>query len=103
MTPRDVLLKAAVHLERCGWRQDATYGAGGDCCTFLAMQEVSGIREHGEYADEEPLYGSYVAAVDKLVVFLNLRNRLAIARWNDAPGRTAKEVIAALRGAAGGP
>jgi hypothetical protein len=87
VTPSEILLKAAEHLERHGWRQ-GDYGTLNEpCCAHGAMFAVTDF-----HADES-------ARIEAKRMFSRFINAPSID-WNDAPGRTANEVIAALRGAA---
>lgn len=101
MTTRAVLLKAAEHIERHGWQQNEYGQNGRPCCAAGAMMQVT-----NHLSSMRVLTRSFVA----LVRHLGLKqapndlsyNHLvgSIANWNDAPGRTGDEVIAALRAAA---
>ena len=93
MTPRDVLLAAADHIEAHGWVQGKWGHKGEPCCAegaIVAVLDGNGGIVFGEL-------GPLSAAAKQM-----LRNALgkAIPAWNDAPGRTAAEVVAALREAA---
>lgn len=89
MTPKQVLEAAANRIERLGWcqrRNGVKYGDGPNCAVG-AMIAVSTI------SDARPAQ-------------IRVENFLGVPRlmeWNDAPGRTAEEVIAALRAAADPP
>lgn len=90
MTARDVLLAAAVRIEVRGHCQGASE-RDGRCCVVGAFDRATG---------DAALHRK---ACDKLSGYLDLPgpSMPAVVAWNDAPGRTAAEVIAALRGAAG--
>lgn len=90
MTPREVLLAAADYLEEHGWvpRRVCTVGNSPDvgqvrcmCCTVdkIAWSD-------GKHA------GGYAELTDHLGI--------GIGDWENKPGRTAAEVVAALREAA---
>lgn len=93
---RKVLLDAADHLERYGWCSYAAHEAGKPSCAGLAIYRIG--KEHG------------IETQVHLAKFLNLPPAWnetgdsayieALFRWNDTPGRTAAEVIAALRSCA---
>jgi hypothetical protein len=85
VTPREVLLKAAEHIERYGWRQRSKGAPEAPCCVIGAMEVVT--------EDDR-------AAFDEARFALRGRVGWQLVAWNDAPGRTAAEVITALRGAA---
>lgn len=100
MTPREVLLKAAELVER-GWCQGtgAKNGAGREvsttgraavcwCAEGALGRAAHGCEDHDFYAAKNAL----LRALPSLV--------LSIPEWNDAPGRTQAEVVAALRAAA---
>ena len=93
MTPREVLLAAADHIEAHGWTQGKWGHAGEPCCAEGAIVAVLEGRGTGVFG---PLWE---AACDAKQL---LRNVLPtqITSWNDAPGRTRDEVVRALREAA---
>ena len=70
MTNREICLKAAQRLREVGWRQGAIGPEDGPHCMLGACRWVT--RYHVAAAGE------------------------AAIAWNDTPGRTAEEVIAAL-------
>lgn len=84
-TARDVLLDAARFLEEHGW---------GGTCAWVAMSKVSG----GNW----PLCGKASAILASRLPGSGDPVR-RIWDWNDTPGRTGAEVIAAMRAAAGPP
>lgn len=96
MTPRRVLLDAARVLERGGWCQGRVKDYAGQHCALGAIREVAFCDFLGKAAERvlarslrlRPGFGS--ATPDVMV-----------AEWNDDPGRTADEVVTALRKAAG--
>ncbi len=104
-TPNEILLKAAEHMEKVGFHQGGFYKRGEDeystsrdnvlpCCARGAMEQAAYTCDGIGFVD---------AARQLLVKHLGLveqPNREPIANWNDEPGRTKEEVIAALRGAA---
>lgn len=92
----EVLEEAAKIVER-GWRQGMPIrdemGRVVECCAAVAVSEAAaGV---GAY------YDSHVRAIDLLTSFVRGAGFGRIAEWNDAPGRTASEVAATLRGLAG--
>lgn len=89
MTAREVLLKAAEHIERYGWLQGARGKTGQPCCAVGAINAVGGCDR-----------SSRDDAIETLKRNIGLARPFAIQNWNDAPGRTKEDVIAALRGAA---
>lgn len=124
MSAADDLRAAADLLERDGWTQGVYHRAvGGRCahCALGAVAVVTGFHRVGvpptyleevavgevdwDYARKPDLYGTFSTPEAK-------RNDAAVAwvrkvidthlipDWNDAPERTADEVIAALREAA---
>lgn len=88
MSTKEALNAAADYIEQNGWFQDEPADAGdGTACAIWALDEVAG--------------GFYNDARNALVNHLGLRElRLSVIQWNDAPGRTKEEVIAAFRAAA---
>ena len=79
-TPSEILLRAAEVLERDGWTQGAST-CGRKRCAMTAIGDADGRIEERERL--------------RAVIGSN-----SIVDWNDAPGRTASEVIAAMREAA---
>lgn len=81
---RQRLLSGARYIREYGWVQGRLGGCGGPACLIGAMFETSTPETVGHpaiYARER------------------LRNHLgvvSVSDWNDAPGRTAEEVIAAM-------
>ncbi len=91
MTTREVLRKAAAHIEEYEWDRLRWGSEGNACCAVGAIQAVLG---HG-YDDQ--WYALRDAATE------SLRGHVSgeyVTRWNGTPGRTKDEVIAALLGAA---
>lgn len=96
MTAREVLLKASEYLTLHGWVQHKMGHLGGPCCLVGALISVDPYGEAREEAQQK---------IRRLLgIKANAENRhlRCLVNWNDAPGRTADEVIAALRAAAGG-
>lgn len=93
MTAREVLLKAAEVLERDGWRQHDAGFVGQPRCVLGAMRQAC-LPElpGGAFADAQGALHSFI---------YDRGHSCGIVVWNDSPGRTADEVIAALRAAAG--
>ena len=97
MTARELLLRAADHIERYGWMQGELGPPGSRCCALGAIAAV------------QTTYWARSEAATTLEAWL-LRQRgsnsfdggFSITFWNDTLGRTAAEVVAALRAAAGG-
>ena len=79
----DVLNGAADLIERDGWVQGSPRTSEGRCMN-MALQEVAG----------KQVYWQAKRYVEDVVGFR------ATAAWNDTPGRTKTEVVAALRAAA---
>lgn len=93
MTARDVLLAAADVIECNGWCQDDAGRVGGPRCVLGALRQAC-LPELPGLAHAE--------AHGRLRTFVHASGAsFDLIAWNDAPGRTAAEVIAALRGAAG--
>ena len=107
-TIADVLDEAARILRRNGWHQGFYYdrskktdGTRFDQCRVCARGAIN-LASDGP-PDNDALPGAAEAA-DALLEWLYLSNRLgdalSVADWNDKPGRTVDEVLAALEGAA---
>lgn len=78
------LLKAADYIEEHAWCQGTIEDSAGRVCLVGALTKVGG-------------WESYATVTDDLSHVLGNTN---IVRWNNTPGRTKAEVVAALRGAA---
>lgn len=110
-TPFDILTDAAAIIERNGWAQGKAVEAspaGANCptCANLALGDAARFRSEVLGAN----YHAYLEAQVALLKYLKISIAPAllnqttkgslIVDWNDAPERTAAEVVAALRGAA---
>jgi hypothetical protein len=103
------LRAAADVLERDGWTQEAYHDDRGCHCALGAIAVVTGFHDlqRGPYSDGEwPELGCMVggrpgAAAEQLAEFLRgVSSAHVVVQFNDEDGRTAAEVIAALRAAA---
>jgi len=95
------LRAAAEVLRRDGWIQ-GTYGVigGPSCAAGAVMQTVADSgRWIGMSIEERQRYRVVMDRLSLTVIGQKTRDDL-VALWNDAPGRTADEVIAALEAAA---
>jgi hypothetical protein len=100
MTTREVLLAAADHIERFGWQQRYFGTPGKPCCLLGAISVAAGNRAGG-HAVNSSSADAERAADRRIMQYLRSTHRaIDLVTWNDSPGRTAEEVIAALRGAA---
>lgn len=88
MTTKEILLGAAEYLRVHGWVQRMGDPGGPRC----AVGAVISVHQGPERLD------AYAAFADAAGIDLRA---LSIGDWNDAPGRTAEEVIAAFERAAG--
>lgn len=86
-TPQDVLREAARILMRDGWTQKTTRNADGQRCVAGALRDAMGLQTPQSVRYE---------AERTLALFVGT----AITTWNDAPERTAEDVILALKRAA---
>lgn len=96
------LLSAADVLERDGWCQGRLHTRGRHC-TRGALNVVAGVV--AAYGASEAEYLAASERSDRAEAVLARSLGLgpgAVPTWNDAPGRTPEEVVAALRAAAGG-
>ncbi len=82
MTAAEVARKAADLLERDGWCQGRLVGNKGDHCILGALDAVDPSED-----------ARFLKATSDFI----LRVKGAVTLWNDAPERTANEVIALLR------
>ena len=92
-----ILLDAADYIERKGWCQRVNSNIGGEVCAWGAIAIVLEVSP-----DFHVLTHTEQRALVKLVDYLGGGVRLVgeIVRWNDTPGRTKEQVVAALRAAA---
>lgn len=93
------LRAAADVLERDGWTQRTWKDSDGRRCAAQALctvVELHTVKASGEF-DVLSFDRDYGRALDALSQQVGMH---AVTDWNDAPGRTAAEVIAALRAAA---
>jgi hypothetical protein len=88
VTARQILLAAASMLERDGWCQGSSQDEKGRRCGSGAITDTCPPGNHGaEWVRARNAVREQIGSED-------------IAVWNDVHGRTADEVIAALRAAA---
>lgn len=91
-----VLNRAADILEQEGWGQGKLHNRATGCrCALGALNDATNDCMKGPAAPRS--YEVWSAAEDALSAEIGFDN---IPTWNDALGRTATEVIAALRNAA---
>lgn len=106
MTTAEVLRAAADRIEKYGWCQGGTGEQGERRCAMRAISHAIDAAFNVTIATDRRSPAAHVAkrafegARVALMKHLNLTGGWAVPGWNDAPGRTAEEVIAALRGAA---
>ena len=92
MTNREICLKAAVRLREVGWQQGGVGHSVGPHCMLGACRWAVGwytgtaTRCDVADADAAAFEATYAAA----------GGITGVAAWNDEPGRTVEEVIAAL-------
>lgn len=91
----DVLNGAADLIERDGWCQRKYRGADGEHCVTDALMRAAGTKpgDTGSGAQLD-LYSDACLAVYPFT------GGWGLPSWNDTPGRTKAEVVAALRAAA---
>ena len=107
VTPSVILRSAATYLDRHGWIQGSYYDATATVFTPAAcLVGALGMVCYGGPVDapalnyDDPGFGEFDAAYEYLDRYLLDRCELVAYEFNDARGRTADEVIAALRSAA---
>ncbi|ARB13828.1 hypothetical protein Ccr2_gp297 [Caulobacter phage Ccr2] len=109
ITPvQQILTDAAVLLEERGWGQGSdtirTADLGGAMCLNLALgavpQEDMAIFRAAQYALINHLGLEVVTEYDRFAGLMREMPGVTLVNWNDAPGRTAREVIDALRATA---
>lgn len=91
-TARDVLLGAARLIEERGWLQHNYRGPNGERCATSALLAAA----HFRISQPNPAYCEANRRLERVI-----RDR-SVTGWNDKPGRTEAEVLAALRQAAEG-
>lgn len=95
MRTYEILYRAADHIDSRGWWQDLPSCTSVGTCAANAIRWAAG-------ADTQAVF----AARFVLAKYLGLDNATmlrtldAVIAWNDTPGRTRAEVVAALRAAA---
>jgi hypothetical protein len=88
-----ILLDAADYIELYGWCQKAYQNGLGNVCIMGALLHVVQWPDH--------LQGWEITGIlPRLTKYLGVTR---VDNWNDAPGRTNEQVVAALRGAARTP
>lgn len=98
-TVSEILNAAADLLEKPGAWTTGDYARGDDCfCALGAICEIEGqVKPRGNVVVEKE--ESDASRAFALFV-MGEPEPYHVARWNDAPGRTQAEVVAALRAAA---
>lgn len=105
-TPADLLRMAALYLVRHGWTQEDYYTVVFDaltpraCVTGALAMATYGTPVDLPYVADRPEQADYRAALTALVEYLDLAGVGEVFLWNDAPIRTADEVIDTLNAAA---
>lgn len=93
MTTCDLRLKAAAVIEERGWCQREFTNKTGACCLISSLMEANPPPDDGDDRDMFARVDLRIQAVDDM----RLGSQIDAIHWNDAPGRTAAEVIARLR------
>ena len=95
------LRAAADVLARDGWKQE-TYGSPAGCkCLYGALHYIASDGEYVtdiELSNEQERRADWLAS--QVMPIISALDCNELIDWNDAPGRTADEVIDALRAAA---
>ncbi len=107
-TVKQILSEAADHIERVGFHQGSHFKYGDEdietpfenlpCCIRGAFIAVVGWADFMLRRDARLAVADYLGLDGEPEPFDDWAEPVAI--WNDTPGRTKEEVIAALRGAA---
>jgi hypothetical protein len=102
-TTRDVLLHAALLIEERGWCRVDRQDADGHLCLVGAIE----VAQFGSVYDTEADWNPSISleqldpfGLPAVAVVTKHVGAEKAWHWNDAPGRTAAEVISALRAAA---
>lgn len=94
----ELIDRAADRIERDGWAQDP--GRDGDsCCAFLAIVDECDDRHLGS-GETEGVVAFLRQEIKEELGFFSTAY-VSVVGWNDEPGRTKEEVLAAMRKAAG--
>jgi hypothetical protein len=99
---KEALQRAADHIETVGWTQRQAFDRSDDrpldACPACALGAL-------DLACFAPNYreGSLEAYREGVQLLRDATGAIAIPEWNDAPGRTKEEVVAAFRKAASLP
>jgi len=101
MTNREICLKAAARLREVGWRQSGFGDRDGPHCMIGACRWAAGWYDHDIPANAYPTHSAasaaFAAATSAVgVAAYGSTGRVRADDWNDEPGRTMEEVIAAL-------
>ena len=94
---RRVLLDAAQYIREHGWCQNTVSTKDGRVCA------VGAIGAAYEAAFHDKGCGIAITAMEHLDRHLSISGPWSIPKWNDAPGRTAEDVVAAMEEAARQP
>lgn len=89
----NVLNGAADLILRDGWVQGGYRGPNGERCLIRAVGDAAGAGDH-------PHWWSHPGYSAALVVVSDVIGSYLTSVWQDCPGRTKAEVVAALRAAA---
>lgn len=106
MHAHETLNGAADLIERDGWCQHSYVEPNGARCAAEAISEVVYGQKSAEVAygqksqDGQDGSRAWWAAVRAFSRYLGLKRYIGIECWNDAKGRTAEEVVEAMRAAA---
>jgi hypothetical protein len=107
VTPAVTLRAAARYLDRYGWVQGSYYDGTAtvftpSCCLVGALGMVcyGGPVDAPALNHDDPGFGEFHDAYEYLDLYLLARYELVAYEFNDARGRTADQVTAALRAAA---
>lgn len=95
----ETLDKAAELIELDGWTQGTFHHGGRHCALGAIAKVVSGVDHQDSSVIEQLLWEEYDAA-DAHVALVETIGGVTVAEWNDKPGRTGAEVVAALRNTA---
>ena len=92
-TDADILLNAARIIEEFGWCQGTWTDGAGHLCLEGAVRVALGDRPNSTKFTDAFTFVRVLGRVERVV-------GTRPARWNDTPGRTQAQVVAALRAAA---
>jgi hypothetical protein len=91
MKPSELMYKSAEYLIEKGWCQNRLFGDNGEACLLGAMEAVE-VRE-----DQLPHWGYERTRINDVLAEITGDPTGMLYPWNNAPERTAEDVILAFK------